>query len=307
MMSFAGTSPTCGVLKLPQQMWYRIWSSGSPRSAWFSASTRSCAHARYSLHRRGRDHEVVRPGQERVVDLQDQPCVEDRLVLDPQHVGDRVDELLLGRVRALRPADARDARRRDDRQEPGDDVDLRQPGLDVVDVALQLGLARVRERPDALPPAGALVLEALARHVLRVEVRELDHVLRLRHRRGVEVAGRPVLEAAHPVEDVRGPVDGLAELAVADDVDPGVGLVADDVDHRLAQHALVLGLIERPAVTARLEDAPELRRAHEAPHVRGQDAIGVVHGRSLPPPAPDRIGELRNLRGSRASSCCLRA
>ena len=277
-------------------MWYLTRSSGSPLQRVVQRVDAQLRPRAVLLHRRGRDHEVVGPGQERVVDLQDQPGVEDRLVLDPQRVGDRVDELLLGRVRALRPAHARDARRRDDRQEAPDDVDLGQPGLDVVDVALQLGLPRVRQRAGALPAARALVLEALARHVLRVEVRELDHVLGLGHGRRGEVVGRPVLEAAHPVQDVRGPVDRLAELAVADDVDPGVGLVADDVDHRLAQHALVLGLVERPAVTARLEDAPELRRAHEAPHVRGQDAIGVVHPSSVQPPTRDRIGELRNRR-----------
>jgi len=99
-------------------------------------------------------------------------------------------------------------------------------------------------------------------------------------------------------------MDRLAELAVAAmsiPASPG----ADDVDHRLAQtRSYSPG--RTAAVTAALEDAPELRRAHEAPHVRRQDAIGVVHASSVGR-AGGRIGELRNLRGWRSSSCCLRA
>jgi NADPH-dependent curcumin reductase CurA len=72
-------------------------------------------------------------------------------------------------------------------------------------------------------------------------------------------------------------VDGLAELAVGDDVDPGLRLLPDDVGDGLPQRALVLGRVERLPVAARLQDPPERRRADEAPDVRGQDALRAVH------------------------------
>jgi hypothetical protein len=43
---FRGRSCVCGPCQLPQQMWYRMRSSGRPLSAWFIASTRISANRR---------------------------------------------------------------------------------------------------------------------------------------------------------------------------------------------------------------------------------------------------------------------
>ena len=55
---------------------------------------------------------------------------------------------------------------------------------------------------------------------------------------------RPPLESGHPLDDVLRPGNALAELAVADHVDTGLGLVADDAGDRPLELLLVTRIIE---------------------------------------------------------------
>ena len=94
MMSFSGMSCLCGPWPLPQQMCRRTRSSGMPRRAWFIASTRSCGVLAVVGDAHVGEHlPAVR--QVRVVDLQDEAGVGDRLVLLVHRVGDGEEELLV--------------------------------------------------------------------------------------------------------------------------------------------------------------------------------------------------------------------
>src|SRR5262249_57423693 len=68
--------------------------------------------------------------------------------------------------------------------------------------------------------------------VFRIEFREGDAVLPAAHGRhrilGLFGGQRPGGDAAEAVVNVKGPVAALAELAVADDVDARLRLLADD-------------------------------------------------------------------------------
>ena len=107
---------------------------------------------------------------------------------------------------------------------------------------------------------------------------------------------RPVLEAVETLEDVPRPADRLAELAVADEVDPDLGLLGHDVRHRAAQAVRQLLLVGF-ADGLRLQEGDQLGWADEASDVRGQDALGAVGHRAPGGPGavlvsmpPDRSG-----------------
>ena len=98
-------------------------------------------------------------------------------------------------------------------------------------------------------------------------------------RRGAE-AGWAVdlLEAGEPRPRIGHPVD-LAVLAVADDVDPGVGLLRHHVRDGAAdagiEGRLVVGLAELLGV----EQRDQVGRPRQAAGVRGQDAVrAALHG-----------------------------
>ena len=184
-----------------------------------------------------------------VVDLEHEPGVDDLAVLDAQGVGERPDERLVALVElVLQPVRAR---RRDDREEAAGDVDRAQRRLEVVDVALHRRAVvgdRARAHPlDALARrrGAARVLAVLDEVAALADLDRLDRVVALvvlGERLAVEVGGelvhprqvdRPLLDPADAVVEVGDPAD-LAELAVVDEVEPDVGLAADDVGDRLA-------------------------------------------------------------------------
>ena len=190
-----------------------------------------------------------------------------------QRIRERVDELLLRRVvLVLQPVRAGG---RDDREEALR-VHALERGAQVRDVVVDRGavvLDRAGAHVDARRRRRDLVLGERAEHllvVLRVGARErLPVAARWQERVLRSELARP--DAADPVVEVGDPVR-LAELAVADDVDPAVGLAPDDVGdlglQRLRVGRLVVGL----AALDRGLERQQGRRPDEASHVRGTNA-----------------------------------
>ena len=192
-----------------------------------------------------REDRVVLVHQHGVVDLEQEAGVDDRRVLLVQRVGDREDELLLGRVVLV--AQPVDACRRDHRQERVGDVHARRapPGSGRCPAR---GAGVVLDRAGAEPalrlraPASSGSLHAdpvrdLARErgvVLRVELRERLPVAARRQDRLALERHHALLDPAHALVQVRDP-GRLAHLAVVDDVDARLGLAADDVGDRVGQ------------------------------------------------------------------------
>jgi hypothetical protein len=161
------------------------------------------------------------------------------------------------------------ARRRNDGQERARDLRAGrlQRILEQRDVAGDRGVALVGDRRDR--DRRAALWQLLGREVLRVEFREQGLVASGAARR-VEVA---LLDAAEPVEHVERPAAQLAELAVADHVYAGFGLLADHLRDLLAQAGVECGLVDRDATLDRIDVAHHLRRADEASHVGRQDSV----------------------------------
>src|SRR5262249_57957048 len=118
--------------------------------------------------------------------------------------------------------------------------------------------------------AGAQPL-AQARYavVFRVEFGKDDAILPAadgRHGIVSLVGGqRPCREAGEAVVDVEGPVAALAELTVADDVDPRISLLAHDRLDRFLQAGLVGRSVVRLAILDLVQERDELRRPNQAP------------------------------------------
>src|SRR5262249_10155426 len=83
---------------------------------------------------------------------------------------------------------------------------------------------------------------------------------------------RPPLEAAEPEQRVLRPADRLAELAVADDVEPDRGLPAHHLGDRVLQAFGIGRGVERPAGFLGGEEFAQRRWADQAADMRGQDA-----------------------------------
>ena len=71
-----------------------------PRSAWFTASTRSAMNLRQSSIEASARAVVMRR-HARIVDLQHEAGIDDRQVFDAHRVGERREILLVGRVVAV--------------------------------------------------------------------------------------------------------------------------------------------------------------------------------------------------------------
>src|SRR5262245_27739926 len=73
--------------------------------------------------------------------------------------------------------------------------------------------------------------------------------------------------------DVEGPVAALAEFPVADDVDAGLGLLANHLVDRLREACLVGGALVGLAILDLVQELDQLRRPHQAADMGGQDAV----------------------------------
>src|SRR5262249_58909087 len=76
------------------------------------------------------------------------------------------------------------------------------------------------------------------------------------------------LEAAQALERVLRPADGLAELAVARQVDADVGLLLHDFLHRAREAFVVRLLVVRQAALLRRDELEQLRRPDQAAAAR---------------------------------------
>src|SRR5215831_20254474 len=93
-------------------------------------------------------------------------------------------------------------------------------------------------------------------------------------RRLVVVAPAQCSNAGEPVPDIEG-VGDLAELAVADDVDPRRDLLFDDFVDRGGQGFFERRLVELTTSFPCLEDGQQPWRPRQTPDMRGQDAVGA--------------------------------
>ena len=115
-----------------------------------------------------------------------------------------------------------------------------------------------KREPSRLPRPESAV-------VFRVEFGEGDAVLPAAGgRHGIlRLLGgqRPGGDAGQAVVDVEGPIAALAELAVADDVDAGLDLLAHDLVDRFLQTGLVGGLVVGLSILDLVQELDQLRRA----------------------------------------------
>jgi hypothetical protein len=247
----------------------------------------------------------------RLVHLQDQPGVGDRLVLLAHHLRDGHHVLLLGVVEAVAGAGAEA-----ERAERGDEalhalaaLDRLEHGLDVLGDRLLTGVAdrggrdplggRLRRRarghearPDRATRAGqpqARLVEA--REVLAVAGGD---ALPLRRPGPVD---REVLPAGHPVVDVAdvvGAVRGLHVLAVVEDRDAALDLLVDDLGDRAGDPGVDLG----PLALALGDQLVEVGRPREVAAVGGQDAVLAALHRHAGSTSPLRSWVCGRISGS---------
>ena len=197
-----------------------------------------------------RHHAVVADGCARIVELQQEAGLDDHPVFGAHGLADG-DQALLIAVVKLVLAVGNDAGGRRHGQERLFDLHVSQRSFEVVDVALQSRLAGIGDRPDA--NRSLSWWQALRAHRAQHRTRR-TFADRPPARKDWHLLDRPPLEAAEPFENVLRPADGLSELAVADDVDAGIGLPANDLGNGFAQ-AFVIGLlVERVAGLLRAQE-----------------------------------------------------
>ncbi len=213
-------------------------SAGKPAIA--SLSTSTCKREPFAVigKTRRRHHAVIGDGGARVVELQDKAGIDDHVVFGAHRRADGADQFFLALV-VFVLAVRDDARRRGDRQERLLDFDVLERRFEIVDVALQLRLPGIADRPDAhrLDRGG----DALAGIELGIKLGEFLAVDAAGERIGARL-DRPPLETAQSLQHILRPADRFAELAVADDVDADLGLLAHDFGDRLLQASFVGGL-----------------------------------------------------------------
>ena len=213
--------------------------------------------------------------QPRIVDLQHEPGVDDREVLDTHRLSDR-GQIVAMRCVVLVPPEAARARRRHERLERRI---IGERALQVGDVGLQLFLTDVGHRPRAHEllergDAAGVLLE-----VLVVEARKVFDLLA--PRRGKERIAVVFGEAPEAVFDVREETD-LAHLAVGDDIDAALDLAVHAIGDGIVHLALEGGVVVRPPgflVTHHLE---QLGRSRQAPDVGRDDPLRAAMHVRLP-------------------------
>src|SRR5262249_48972556 len=97
--------------------------------------------------------------------------------------------------------------------------------------------------------------------------------------------------------------DRFPELAVADHVDAGLGLLAHDVSDGIRQALVIRLLVEALSFLPRAQKVLQLRRPDQAADVRGEDALVAAFHRGYPARAVRSPQEAREARGPRARRC----
>ena len=127
--------------------------------------------------------------------------------------------------------------------------------------------------------------DLVARVELRVELRKTRPVDPTGER--VAAGKRPPLEAAEAEQRVLRPADRFSELAVADDVDADLGLLAHDVANGCFEAFRIGGLVEGLAPLFRGQKLAQRRGTDEAADMGGEYPIRAAFHRR-PPPSVDR-------------------
>src|SRR5438067_8180229 len=153
------------------------------------------------------------------------------------------------------------------------DVDAIEGGFEIIDVALQLRLPRIGDWSDADRIKSGR--NAFAGVELGIELREARAVGAALEDIG---AGheRAALESAQPLEHILRPADRFSKLAIAYDINPGVGLAAHDLGNRLGEELIVFVLVESLALLLRPEDFLQFRRPNKTSDMGGEDAVGAA-------------------------------
>ena len=218
--------------------------------------------------------------QIRRVDLQVEAVADDGLVLDAQGGGDRLEIGLEARVVLVLHDRCQDARRcrgkeRRRRALPLGRIGLLEGGA----LGIELGLADVADRADAFGQMGDVAHRLAGGDHARALLLELGVGLDVGER---SPAALPA-DAAQAVAQVKN--EGLALLlAVGDDVDAGLALLADHpsdgLPSRSGQHAFIDRLAVRPAHV----EAGQLGRPRQAARVGRQDSrAALCHARPTSP------------------------
>jgi hypothetical protein len=170
-----------------------------------------------------------------------------------------------------------DRRRRRHRQESLDHLHLLQRILEIVDVLLEQPLPGVFDRRDRNRIGDRL--DVILRVELLVELGEALAIRALSERVARRRVERPPFESRDTLDHVLRPGDALAELAVADDIDPDLGLVANHLRHRLLEVPGVRGRVIALTLLLGAQVLPDRIRADQAADMGGENAIGAaVHG-----------------------------
>ena len=199
------------------------------------------------------------------VDLQHEARLGDRLVFVAHRLGDGVEVRLVILVVVVAKEQRHHAGRGRAHEAAGG-LHLRERGLQVVDVVargLRIAHADRSVAGRRLAPRAA----GIAEHALR-ELRKLGEVL-------VDEGVAGAAEAVEPVLDV-GRVARLRHFAVVDQVDAGLGLLADHLCDRRAHARGQRRAIDRHAFLLGVHHADQVVRPRQAAGVRGQKALGAA-------------------------------
>ncbi len=224
-------------------------------------------------------HDVVRR-QERVIDLQHEPGIDDRAVFLAQRVGQRVQVLFLALV-VFVAVPVREIGWRHRRHERLLVAHSGKYFLQRRDVLLQRGHALVRNRPGA-HPAGAPGLAGRAGHLRRpgIEFRKRPVLARL-----VPVIRRlgavARLDAGQAFVDVGDKADA-AHLAVGDDVDAGICLAAHGLGDGALDARRERRLVDLLAALLPQDHCPQIVGPRQAADMRRQDTVGAASHDFLP-------------------------
>ena len=223
------------------------------------------------LESAGRNHAVERGGRARIVDLQDEAGVDDRPVFGTHRRRDCCEPLLLALVVFIL-AVRQHARRRDDRHEGFFHLHAFERGFEIVDVTPQDVLPDIFHRADAGDHLG--VGHRLTHVEFGVELLEARPV-------GSRGPGpearrdRAQLEAAQALDDILVPTDGLAEFAVADDVNADFRLAADHIGDGLLQAILIGRVIVGLTALLGAQDVLQCLGTDQASDVGGEDSVSA--------------------------------
>ncbi len=199
--------------------------------------------------------------------------IDDHAIFGLHRRADRADQFLVALV-VFVLAVRNDAGRRGDGKKSLRDVDSFERRLEIIDVALQLGLSGIGDRPDA--DGLDRCRHAFARIELGVEFGEFLAVDAARE--GIMGAGLDLapLKTAQAFQHILRPADRFAELAVADDVDADFGLVAHDFGDGIFQARIIGGMVVRLARLLQAQEILQLGWPNKAADMRGENAIDAA-------------------------------